>query len=79
MQRRTVSRESISITLVFVVCQLVAAHAQTALPQAGWQTLGDVSSFERRDDGIEIHAERGNVRITAVSKTTVRVRYSFQN
>ena len=30
MQRRTVSRKSISLTLVFVVCQLVAAHAQTA-------------------------------------------------
>jgi alpha-glucosidase len=79
MQRRTVLRKSISITLVFVVCQLVEAHAQTSLPQADWQTLGDVSSFEKRDDGIEIHAQRGNVRITAVSQTTVRVRYSFQN
>src|SRR5437870_1836910 len=79
MQGRTVSRKSISISLLFVVCQLLAAQGQTALPQAGWRTLGDVSSFEKRDDGIEIHTERGNVRITAVSQSTLRVRYSFQN
>jgi len=79
MQRRTVSRKSISIILAFVICLLFAAHAQSALPQTRWQTLGDVSSFERRDDGIQIHAQRGDVRITAVSKTTVRVHYSFQN
>ena len=42
----------------------------------GWQTLGDVSSFERQGQGIEIQAQRGRVRILVLSPTVVRVRYT---
>src|SRR2546428_14073845 len=49
-----------------------------AFAQSGWQTVGDVSSFEKRADGIEIGAQRGRVRISLLSPTVVRVRYSLE-
>jgi len=50
-----------------------------AVAQAGWQTLGDVSSFEKQGQGIEIQAQRGRVRIQVLSPTVVRIRYTQQN
>jgi len=50
-----------------------------AIAQLGWNTLGNVSAFEKNADGIEIHAERGRVRISVLSPTVVRVRYTLQN
>ena len=60
---------------VLIACCWIApvAFAQ------GWQTLGNVSSFQKQGDGIELHAERGRVRISLLSPTVVRVRYSLQN
>ena len=50
-----------------------------AVAQSGWQTLGDVSSFEKLPDGIEIQAQRGRVRISVLSPTVIRVRCSLQD
>src|SRR5713226_4980254 len=47
--------------------------------QTRWQTLGDASSIENRADGVEIQAQHGRVRITALSPTVVHVQYSLQN
>src|SRR5215475_4902565 len=56
---------------------LVFAITPWALAQAGWQTLGDLSSFEERPDGVEVQAQRGRVRVTVLSPTVIRVRYFF--
>ena len=47
-----------------------------AMAQAGWQTLGDLSSFEERRDGVEIRAQHGQVRVAVLSPTMIRVDYS---
>ena len=57
---------------------ILVFFASAAFPQSGWQTIGDVSSFEKRADGIEIRAQRGHVRLSVLSPTVVRVRYSLQ-
>jgi len=62
--------------IVAALALLLASGAATA--QIGWQTIGDVSSFEKRPDGIDIHAQRGRVRITVLSPTVIRVQYSLQ-
>lgn len=61
---------------IFVALALLCVS--TAVAQSGWQTIGDVSSFEKRTDGIEIQAQRGRVRISVLSPTVVCVRYSLQ-
>ena len=58
---------------------VVVFLASVALAQPGWQTVGDFSSFEKRAGGIELHAQRGTVRITALAPSIIRVRYSFGN
>jgi alpha-glucosidase len=62
--------------IVAALAVLLASRAATA--QIGWQTSGDVSSFEKRPDGIDVHAQRGRVRITVLSPTVIRVQYSLQ-
>lgn len=51
--------------------------ASSALAQSGWETLGDLQSFEKKSDAVEIQAQRGRVRISALAPDVVRVRYSF--
>ncbi len=65
----------------FTTLVLVVAFSITpvSVAQTRWQTLGDVSSYEKRTDGIEIQAQHGRVRITALAPTVVRVRYSLQD
>ena len=58
---------------------ILAFFASTAFAQSEWQTAGDASSFEKRADGIEIRAQRGRVRISVLSPTVARVRYSLQS
>lgn len=48
----------------------------SAFSQAAWQTIGNVSSFEKSTDGITIHAERGSIRVSVLSPSIVRVLYS---
>lgn len=62
---------------IFLVLTLCLASA--AVAQSGWQSMGDVSSFEKRPDGIDIRAEHGRVRISVLSSRVVRLRYSLQN
>jgi alpha-glucosidase len=62
--------------LFLVVCFWTAP---IAIAQTQWQTLGNLSSFEKQRDGIEIRAQRGRVRISVLSPAVVRVRYSLQN
>jgi alpha-glucosidase len=50
--------------------------APVALGQAGWQTLGDFTSSEKRIDGIDVQGQRGRIRITALSAKVIRVQYS---
>jgi alpha-glucosidase len=64
---------------IFLRLSLSVAFATApALAQTGWQTIGDVSSYEQRADGVEVTAQRGHVRVTALSPTVVRVRYTLQ-
>ncbi len=58
---------------------LVLLTAATALAQSQWRTLGNFSSYENRQDGIDIQAQRGRIRVSALSPTVVRIRYSLQN
>ncbi len=62
------------IFLVLTLCLAPAAGAQS-----GWQSMGNVSSFEKRPDGIDVRAEHGRVRISVFSPRVVRLRYSLQN
>src|SRR5258708_4715590 len=64
-------------TSLFLVVAFWTAPLSGA--QTRSQTLGDVSSMENRADGVEIQAQHGRVRITALSPTVVRVQYSLQN
>jgi len=65
---------------ILLKLSLVVAFTITpALAQTGLQTIGDVSSYEKRADGVEIKAQRGQVRITALSPTVVGVRYKLQD
>ena len=57
-------------------CALIVILASAAFAQAGWQTLGDFTSLDKRPEGVEIQAQRGRVRISALSPNVVRVRYS---
>src|SRR5260370_162355 len=63
---------------VLRIFAILAFFASAAFAQSGWQTIGDVSSFEKQPDGIVIRAQRGRVRISVLSPTVVRVRYSLQ-
>ena len=56
---------------------LFFAIAPWAVAQAGWQTLGDLSSFNERPDGVELEAQHGSVRVTVLSPSLIRVRYVF--
>ena len=56
-----------------------AVTVPAAGPQAGGRMLGDVSSFEKRADGVVIQAQGGKVSLTVLSPTAVRVHYLFQN
>src|SRR5215472_2682094 len=47
-----------------------------SLAQTEWQTLGKVSSFEKRADGIDVLAQHGRVRVSVLSPAVVRVLYS---
>jgi alpha-glucosidase len=66
------SSRTLLLALLFFVGPCVRA-------QAGWQTIGNVSSFEKTSDGITIRAQRGSIRVSVLSPTVVRVRYSQQN
>ncbi len=48
---------------------------QRLLAEPGWQTLGDLIRVEERGNQVEITAQRGKVRITAVAPDVVRVTY----
>lgn len=50
-----------------------------AVAQTGWQNIGDLSSYEKRVDGLEVKAQRGQVRLTVLSPTVIRVSYKLQN
>jgi alpha-glucosidase len=50
-----------------------------SLAQTGWQTLGNVTSYEKRADGIEVEGQHGRLRLTVLSSTVVRVQYSPDN
>ena len=43
----------------------------------GWVSLGNVSEFKPLPDGVEIVAERGRVRLEALSSNVIRVRYNL--
>src|ERR1700730_7371896 len=59
---------------------LAAAFTITpALAQTAWQSIGDVSSYEKHMDGVEVKAQRGSVRITALSPTVMRVSYTLRD
>ena len=60
----------IVVALLFLLVS--AAGAQSAL-----QAMGDVSSFAKQANGIEIQAQRGRLRISVLSPTVIRVRYSL--
>jgi alpha-glucosidase len=65
---------------IFLRLSLAVAFATApALAQTGWQTIGDVSSYEQHADGVELKTQRGHVRITVLSPTVVRVRYALQD
>src|SRR5260370_2140756 len=61
---------------IFAALALVVASAAAAAQ--AWQTIGDVSSFDKRPDGIEIRAQRGRVRISFLSPSVVDLQYSLQ-
>lgn len=64
--------------LIRIFAAFALLVASTAAAAQAWQTIGDVSSFEKRPDGIEIRAQRVRVRISILTPTVVRVQYSLQ-
>ncbi len=64
--------------LTRIVAALMVLPASIAAAQAGWQSIGDVTSFEQRPDGVEIRAQHGRVCISVLSPTVVRVQYSLK-
>src|SRR5215831_473172 len=50
-----------------------------SLAQTDWQTLGNVSSFEKRVDGIDVLAQHGRVRVSVLSPAMIHVLYSHQD
>ena len=58
------------LVLLFLPCAL--------LGQAQWHPLGDITSVQKLDNGMELSAGAARVRITALSPAVVRLRYSQQ-
>src|SRR5215472_10637740 len=50
-----------------------------SLAQTDWQALGNVLSFEKRLDGIDLVAQHGRVRVSVLSPAVIRVLYSHQD
>ena len=50
----------------------------TAYTQTQWRSLGDVTAVEKLANGAELSAGSSRLRITALSATVVRLRYSAQ-
>src|SRR5260370_30919563 len=63
---------------VLRIFAILAFFASEAFAQAGWQSSRDGSSFEKQPGRIVIRAQRGRGRISVLSPTVVRVRYSLQ-
>lgn len=61
--------------IILIVWGLVSI----SLAQSEWQTLGNVSSFNKRADGIDVQAQHGRVSVSVLSPAVVRVRYSRQD
>ena len=51
-------------------------HAPWLMSAEGWESLGNVSGVKTLPQGVEITAQRGKVRISALSPNVIRVRYA---
>ena len=56
----------------------VVLYGCTAFAQGQWRSLGDVTSVEKLANGVELSAGAARVRITVLTPTVVRLRYSPQ-
>lgn len=59
---------------LWVLVSLLFALAPPA--RAGWQSVGNVASIERQQNGVVLHADGGIVAVTALSPEVIRVRYA---
>jgi alpha-glucosidase len=61
------------------VCFSALLLASLSLAHAQWRSLGDVSSAQKLENGVEISAGPARLRVLALSPNVVRLRYSTQS
>jgi alpha-glucosidase len=59
-----------------VVLLFILLYSPWLMSADGWVSLGNVSSIKTLPQGVEITAQRGKVRISALSSNVIRVRYA---
>src|SRR3954462_13598258 len=54
---------------------VIALSSHQIFAEAGWQSLGDFAGIEQSGNQVELSAQRGKLRITAVAPDVIRVTY----
>ena len=60
-----------------VMLATVVLLGQSAFAEPGWQSLGDLIGFQEHGSQVDLTAQRGKVRITALSPTVIRITYGW--
>jgi len=61
-----------------VMLAAIVLLGQNALAEPGWQSLGDLVGVQDHGNQVDLAAQHGKVRITALSPSVIRVTYAWE-